>query len=156
LGDFEEIRAFGGDADSLLGAGEAKWYLPVMREADHFYSVLEGIKKRSRVGNGMRDSGGDEAKRAFDRLVQPVVGEVVAADLFGWWSEKYGAGETPAYDRLGHIASFVLGDFDDAVMELDADDWSAIRDALAGEAEDLDLDILARLMTELVSRGALD
>jgi hypothetical protein len=127
-----------------------------MREADHFYSVLEGIRKRSRPGSGLRDAGEDEAKRAFERLVIPVTGDTVASELFRWWSEKYGAEDEPRWERLGHIAAFVLGDFDDGTMELDADDWDAIRDAVAGEADDLDLDTLTRLMTDLVSRGVLD
>lgn len=96
-----------------------------------------------------------EAERVFKRLVVPVLGEEAASELFLHWRDRYGSGETPNFEVLGHLASFIIGEYDDASMKLDAEDWETIREILSAEAETLNLDELTRLMGDLVSRGAL-
>ena len=128
--------------------------LCIMREADHFYSELSGIARRG-ANHSSTDDWKEAPKRAFSRLVDPIVGPVPAEELFRHWLGRHGSGDEPRFEKLGHIASFILGDYDDAAMDLDADDWSAIRDIVSAEAEEMDLDELTRLMTDLVSRGAL-
>ncbi|NJL26124.1 MAG: hypothetical protein HC902_13805 [Calothrix sp. SM1_5_4] len=124
-----------------------------MRASDHFYSELDAAARRNVVHRALQSR---VLALAFSRLVAPVVGDDVALELFNWWQERYGAGEGPIWEKLAHIASFVLGDYDGATMDLDEADWEAIRDILSDAAEVLDLDVLSRLMVELVSRGALD
>jgi len=119
-----------------------------MRDSDHFYSELETLARR-----GGTDPAG--AERAFLRLAVPVVGETAAEEIFRYWLERHGASSPIAWVKLGHFAAFVLGDYDDATMDLDADDWSAVRDIVSAEAEELDMDDLTRLMADLVSHGAL-
>lgn len=118
-----------------------------MRPSDHFFTELDRIAKRA-------DS--SEAERAFVRLTAPVIGEDAAAELFRHWVDRYGSGETPAFEPLGYLAAFIIGEYDDGTMTLDADDWAAVRDVISAEAESMNLDELTRLMGELVARGALD
>lgn len=87
--------------------------------------------------------------------MQPVVGEIVTEDLFDHWMGKYGGGEAPDFERLGDLASFLVGDFDDDRMRLDGEDWEAIRDCVSAEADEMNLDQLTRIMSDLVSHGAL-
>jgi hypothetical protein len=119
-----------------------------MRASDHFYSELDAIARR-----GETDL--HHPERAFLKLAVPVVGEVAAGELFHWWAERHASAGSVGWAKLGHIASFVLGDYDDSTMDLDSEDWAAIRDIVSAEAEELDLDDLTRLMADLVSRGAL-
>jgi hypothetical protein len=123
-----------------------------MRASDHFYTELDLAARRNR---GSTVSAAEEASYAFRRLVGPTVGEDTAEELFNWWLERHG-GETPRWDKLGHIGAFILGDYDAATMDLDQEDWEAIRDILSAAADELDLDVLSRLMSDLVSRGVLD
>jgi hypothetical protein len=124
-----------------------------MRASEHFYSELDAAARRNR---GSPTAAVEGASLAFSRLVAPIAGEDVANELFNWWLERYGTGEAPHWEKLAHISAFVLGDYDAATMDLDATDWEAIRDVLSGAADELDLDVLSRLMMDLVSRGALD
>lgn len=119
-----------------------------MRASDHFYSELDGLARRNETDL-------DFAERSFVRLTAPVVGEVASGELFRWWAERHAAALPYAWTKLGHLAAFVLGDYDDSSMDLDSADWSAIRDIVSAEAEVMNLDELTRLMAELVSRGAL-
>ena len=124
-----------------------------MRASDHFYTELEISARRNR---GSPATAFEDASLAFSRLVAPIVATDVAEALFNWWLERYGGGDTPCWEKLAHIGAFILGDYDAVTMDLDHDDWEAIRDILSEAAEELDLDVLSRLMAELVSRGALD
>lgn len=90
------------------------------------------------------------------RMTAPVVGEDAAEELFRSWIDRYGSGQAPSYERLGYIAAFIIGEYDDATMKLGDEDWETIRDIVSAEAESMNLDELTRLMGELVSRGALD
>jgi hypothetical protein len=124
-----------------------------MKPSDHFYSELDASARRNR---GLFTAAVESAALSFSRLVSPTVGGDVADELFGWWRERYGLSDQPRWEKLGHIASFVLGDYDDTTMDLDRDDWEAIRDVLSDAADELDLDVLGKLMADLVSHGALD
>jgi hypothetical protein len=124
-----------------------------MRESDHFYSELVQVARRNR---GSLAAAIEEASLAFSQLVSSIVGADIADELFGWWQERYAGGAAPQWEKLGHIAAFTLGDYDETTMDLDKDDWVAIRDILSGAADELDLDVLSRLMADLVSHGALD
>jgi len=119
-----------------------------MRASEHFYSELDGISRRNETKL-------DYAERAFAKLTAPVVGETASEELFRWWAERHAAAAPFRWEKLGHLASFVLGDYDDSTMDLDSDDWAAVRDIVSAEAEEMNLDDLTRLMAELVSRGAL-
>lgn len=100
----------------------------------------------------------EAARRAFVAAATPHIGDACAESFFLHWAERYplvGDGQD-ALDRLGDIGAFVADQWDDATMRLDQTDWSSFRDILSAEAESLDLDVLSRMMTFLVERGALD
>lgn len=120
-----------------------------MRASDHFYSELDALARRA-AGDPL------SAERGFSRLAAPVVGEVASGELFRWWRERHASGPSVGWDKLGHLAAFVLGEYDDASMDLDAEDWASVRDIVSAEAEEMNLADLTRLMADLVSRGALD
>jgi hypothetical protein len=124
-----------------------------VRASDHFYSELESSARRNR---GAPSAAIEYASKSFERLIAPTVGAAVAKELFRWWLERHGASDAPRWEKLAHVASFVLGDYDDAAMDLDREDWEAIRDVLSEAADELDLAVLSELMGALVSHGVLD
>jgi hypothetical protein len=117
-----------------------------MRPVEHFLSQLSANK-------------GTESQivRGFTELTAPVIGRAAAEDLCGLCldllKEKPGSGGPPCL-RLGYVAAFILGEFDDS-MELGAGEWEAIRDTLEDAAGEMDLKTLTALMGELLERGKL-
>lgn len=120
-----------------------------MRASEHFYTELEGIARKANAEPS-------SAEHAFYRLTAPIVGEAAAEELFRFWEERHAAAGAIDWPKLGHLASFILGDYDDATMDLNKDDWAAVRDIMSAEAEEMNLEDLTRIMADLVSRGALD
>ncbi|GAB1481918.1 hypothetical protein MASR2M78_07330 [Treponema sp.] len=126
-----------------------------MHAVDHFYSELVALEKRNR---GLPDADGKMAmdtSRSFNALVAPIVGADASNDAFLDWLDRYGKLNPVQYSKLGHIAAFFLGDYDDETMDLVPDDWKALREIVSDAAEQLDLDTLSRLMSDLLSHGAL-
>jgi len=134
-----------------------------MRPADHIYSELEAIARSLKAANARAPekylasnfSAIESAKTIFLRLAVPILGESAASELFVWWSERHGTAGEPRFEKLAHIGSFLIGDYDEEKMDLDAEDWAYIRDSISAEAEEMNMDTLSRLMTDLVDRGAL-
>jgi len=48
-----------------------------------------------------------------------------------------------------------LGEYDEATMPLDQDDWVDLRDAITDGAEEMDLDTLTELLDRLLARGLI-
>jgi len=134
-----------------------------MRPADHIYSELEAIARSLQTAKARAPeksvastkSALESAKTIFMRLSVPILGDSAASELFAWWSERYGSTDKPHFEKLAHIGSFLIGEYDDEKMDLDMDDWTYIRDSISAEAEEMNMDTLSRLMTDLVNRGAL-
>jgi len=134
-----------------------------MRPADHLYSELEAVSHSLQAAKARAPeksvastiSAIDGAKTIFMRLAIPILGESAASEIFAWWSGRYGTENEPRFEKLAHIASFLIGDYDSAKLDLDADDWVNIRDSISAEAEEMNMDTLSRLMTDLVDRGAM-
>jgi hypothetical protein len=120
-----------------------------MRPADHF------LAKVDRVSSGVLD---DQTRRRFERdfsvLVAPVLGAAVAADLYNRTLDRVAA--DAALRKLGAMAAFFLGDYDEKTMPLERDDWEEIRGTLEDVSEEIDIKTLTTLMGELLSRGVLD
>jgi hypothetical protein len=95
----------------------------------------------------------------FSRLVSPVIGKSAATDL----SRLYLAGEVEKKDegtlnrslKLGYIAAFLLGEYDNTPMPLDREDWEEIRNTLEDVSGEIELTALTSLMGELLARGLL-
>jgi len=62
----------------------------------------------------------------------------------------------PDYLRLGFLAAFIVHEFDETTMVLAREDYEELRETLSSVAEDVHIDTLTVLMSELVSRGYLD
>jgi hypothetical protein len=117
-----------------------------MRPVEHFLSQLSANKgTEGQIAQGFTD------------LTAPVIGRAAAEDLCGLCLERFkerpGTGGPPCI-RLGYVAAFILGEFDDS-MELEAEEWDAIRDTLEDAAGEMDLKTLTALMGELLERGKL-
>ncbi len=134
-----------------------------MRPADHIHSELEAIARSLQAAKARapeksaasNKSATESAKTIFMGLAVPILGESAASELFAWWSERHTPADGPRFEKLAHIGSFLIGDYDDEKMDLDMDDWASIRDSISAEAEEMNMDTLSRLMTDLVNRGAL-
>jgi hypothetical protein len=126
-----------------------------MLASDHLLSELASLARRREASPAAAAAAVESAELSFKRAVVPVVGTTVAEELFAWWRDEAAAGPS-GFERLGYIAAFLLGEYEQASMPLPADAWSQVREALSAEAESLDLDVLTKLMGELVSRGVLD
>jgi hypothetical protein len=120
-----------------------------MRPADHFLSKADRISPAALDGQTRRRFEGD-----FVALVAPVLGSAVAADLYNRTLAR--APADAALRKLGAMAAFFLGNYDDATMPLEQDDWEEIRGTLEDVSEEIDLKILTALMGELLSRGVLE
>jgi len=77
-------------------------------------------------------------------------------ELFKYWKDSYARQTVPDYVRLGFLAAFVLNEFDETTMNLSPEDFEEIRDTLSSVADEVHIDTLTTLMTELVSRGYLN
>jgi hypothetical protein len=124
-----------------------------MKESDHFLSRLIALES-----SGPDRSAGESLAREFSRLLSPVIGAAPAEALFARSFDRLGgrAPKAGGLRRLGYMAAFFLGEYDDPSMPLMAEDWREIRETLEEASGDIPLNLLTTLMGELLSRGKLD
>jgi hypothetical protein len=96
----------------------------------------------------------DHLIREFVSLTAPVIGATAAEDLCAAVLDRLRIKQPRQYQKIGVIAAFLLGEFDDS-MDLDDNDWEDIRETLEDSAADMSIDALTVLMGELLSRGKL-
>lgn len=82
----------------------------------------------------------------FIRRTAPILGEVAAEDLFQ---------SIDLPEKYDSIAAFFRGEFSDAAMPLESEDWSLILETVKRVSGDIDIDTLTMLMNDLLSRGML-
>jgi hypothetical protein len=117
-----------------------------MRPVDHYLSLLS----RYSPGKG----GFDYLKGEFSSRVGPVLGRQRAEEFFERAGERIEQdGGSPL--RIGAAAAFFLHEFDDQSMKLKEEDWEDIRGTLNEASEEMDLEILTKLMAALLERGKL-
>jgi hypothetical protein len=121
-----------------------------MRPVEHFLSLLDRLE-----GSGDAEVSEDRLIREFTGLAAPVIGPDAAGDLCADALDRLKTKRPLRYRKLGFIAAFLLGDFDDGSMELDEDDWEDIRETLEDVSTGMNLETLTKLMGELLSRGKL-
>jgi hypothetical protein len=135
-----------------------------MRPVEHFLSLIERLEQGRDTGGvsggggaGKRENEGTEDRlvREFVNLAGPVIGAAAAEDLSAAALDRIKAKGSRGYRKIGFIAAFLLGDFDDDSMELDDDDWEDIRETLEDVSGEMDIETLTGLMGELLSRGRL-
>jgi hypothetical protein len=88
-------------------------------------------------------------------LTAPVIGKDAANDLCVYCFEKLEGQNAENLQKLGFIAAFLLGEYDDASMNLDTDDWNEIKETLNDISGDINLDTLTELLGGLLNRGFL-
>jgi hypothetical protein len=124
-----------------------------MQAIDHFFSALQRFGSSLRPGNKLDEKMG-RLRGDFVSLVGPVVGADAAGDLFSRALERCSSPEGVSLARIGFLAAFFLGGYDDS-MALTDEDWADIKETLDESAEEMDLNTLTVLMDELLKRGAL-
>lgn len=135
-------------------------YLINMRPIDHFFSQIDSASRLFRGGElDFRVAGGQEARdrlmSGFTGLTAPILGKPAASDLCMYCLDSLEGKKPESLQKLGYMAAFFLGEFDDAVMRLDADDWNEIRETLEDVSDEINLDTLTELMADLLERKVL-
>ncbi|MDR1287671.1 MAG: hypothetical protein LBK08_08700 [Treponema sp.] len=93
-------------------------------------------------------------EREFTALVGPVIGTGQAGKLFRKTAGRAASNGGPPF-APGAVAAFFLGEFDDKTMRLEEYDWEDIRETISEVSSEINMDTLAALMQELLSRGKL-
>jgi hypothetical protein len=129
-----------------------------MRPLDHFIARLDGIAI-SLNGGGAADPDEQlmyQAMREFAALVAPVIGISPAKGLAFRMRERLKKNAALSLRKMGYAAAFFLGEYDDASMPLEAEDWQEIRETIEDASEEIDIAVLTSLMDGLLSRGLLE
>jgi hypothetical protein len=131
-----------------------------MKPIDHFFSQIDSVTRSFR-GNSLAfsDREGQQLQErlisAFLSLTAPVVGKDAANDMCLYCLEKLEGEKPETLQKLGFIAAFLLGEYDDETMKLDDDDWIEIKETLNDVSGEINLDILTELLGALLDRGVL-
>jgi hypothetical protein len=127
-----------------------------MRPSDHFFSKLASLESSPAAGLSPKDR--SRLEQDFSHLIASVLGADAAADLCYRTLDQITrpADLPPALRKLGAMAAFFLGEYDETSMPLEGDDWQTIRNTLEDVSGEMDINTLTVLMGELLSRGILD
>jgi hypothetical protein len=96
----------------------------------------------------------DRLVREFSRLLSPVIGISASEDLCFRTLERIRGKKPEVLQKLGRIAAFFLGEYDDT-LELEEEDWIEIQETLEDASEEMDINTLTGLMGDLLSVGKL-
>jgi hypothetical protein len=124
-----------------------------MYTIDRFISQLDKLSASLQSGKTSRTLEGVE--RDFAALIAPVIGIRPAEDLAGRMLERIKSSGTGSLRKIGYTAAFFLGEYDEASMSLDAEDWQEIKEIIEDTSEEIDIITLTSLMNGLLSRGLL-
>ncbi len=132
-----------------------------MRPIDHFFSQIDSA---ARVFQGKNitflDREGQQTRdrliNAFSGLAAPVLGKNAASDLCLYCLDRVEGEKPETLQKLGYMAAFLTGEYDDNTMKLDEDDWNEIRETLEDVSGEIDLNTLTELLADLLDRGILD
>jgi hypothetical protein len=138
-----------------------------MRPIDHFISHLDklalSLQSGGTVGPTLKPDRTMPEGRTLDKLewdfaslTAPVIGSRSAEDLARRLRKRIQTDPPASLQRIGYIAAFFLGEYDDVSMPLETEDWQEIREAIEDASEEMNIAVLTRLMDELLSRGLLE
>ncbi len=119
-----------------------------MRETDKFRSDLGRTAGRASSG-----AAAIESLRSFFYRSFPRVGEEAKASLFASYLERRRLSPDSALDWLAGVGSILAMDYDGSSFT--EGDWRDIRDAIALEEENLDIELLEYVMSLVLENGAL-
>ncbi|MDR2029288.1 MAG: hypothetical protein LBP93_07105 [Treponema sp.] len=126
-----------------------------MRPIDHFFSQLaQAERARQSPELALERETADRLIHEFSQLVRGVIGEPAAEDLCFRTLERIRGKKPELLQKLGNIAAFFLGEYDDT-LALDEEDWTAIQETLEDASEEMNIDTLTTLMGELLTVGKL-
>ncbi|MDR2740924.1 MAG: hypothetical protein LBB98_02070 [Treponema sp.] len=130
-----------------------------MRPIDHFIAQVDRLVAAL---NGSGGTGGpdvrllNQTEREFTALIAPVIGVSSAENLALRIRERIEKNSAASLRKMGYVAAFFLGEYDDASMLLEAEDWQEIRETIEDASEEIDIAALTSLMDRLLSRGLLE
>jgi hypothetical protein len=127
--------------------------------ADHFLSKLTALARSPGTGPGSFSGDGAELSgwigREFCGLTAPLIGKAAAEDLCRRTLERLRGQNPESLLKLGYMAAFFLGEYEESSMPLEAEDWREVKETVEDASEVIDIDILTGLMDSLLSRGLL-
>jgi hypothetical protein len=128
--------------------------------ADYFIARLDRLAASLKGGGGTGpadEQTWDQAEREFAALIAPVIGVSPTEGLATHIRRRLenNTANSPLR-KMGYIAAFFLGEYDDASMPLEAEDWQEIRETIEDTSEEIDIATLTSLMDGLLSRRLLE
>ena len=126
-----------------------------MQPIDHCFSILAGAGRSLSVITP-RDPAlqpNSPPAREFSRLLAPLIGADAAETLYSHTLTALSGQKPEALEKLGFMAAFFLGVYDNTTMSLTEQDWREIRDTIEDGSEAMNLDTLTSLMDALLSAG---
>jgi hypothetical protein len=120
-----------------------------MRPLDQFFSQLVRLEQ-SLQSVVLEQETADHLMGEFSRLLAPVIGGPAAEDLCFRTLERIRGKAPAALQRVGNMAAFFLGEYDDS-LKLEDEDWIEIQETLEDASGEMNIDILTDLMGELLS-----
>lgn len=121
-----------------------------MQPTDKFRTDLDQAARRA-AGRG--EAAEVEALRSFFFRSFPGVGREALSSLFAAYLERRRSRPNAAAGWLAGVGSVLMMDYDGTLF--DKADWEELREAVALEEEDLDIDLLEYVMALVVDHGAL-
>jgi hypothetical protein len=124
-----------------------------MSPVDHFIARLDRLA--ASLTGDIAPLSMEQVKREFVALIAPVLGLSPAEHLVAYIQEHIGKDTPNSLRKMGYIAAFFLGEYDDASMPLEAEDWQEIQETIEDASEKIDITVLTSLMDGLLSRRLL-
>jgi hypothetical protein len=121
-----------------------------MRPIDRFMSQLDKSPVPLHDAERLNRLGRDLVS-----LIAPAIGIGPAEDFSSRLLDRIKTNTTGSLRKIGYMAAFFLGEYDDASMPLEAEDWQEIKEIIEDASEEIDIAALTILMNGLLSRGLL-
>jgi hypothetical protein len=131
-----------------------------MSPVDHFLSRLNSLENSLKAGVGgagrsAEQFSADWLSSEFFRLTVPVIGTTAAEDIYYRTLERICRLPPEGVMKLGYMAAFFLGEYDESSMSLEEEDWREIQQTVEDASEVININTLTGLMNSLLSRGLL-
>ncbi|MDR2070728.1 MAG: hypothetical protein LBP81_04855 [Treponema sp.] len=129
-----------------------------MNPASHFAAYLDRLTASLPGGGSTGPAASilDQAEQEFAALIAPIIG-VSPAKHLAFYAREHTQHDAPGFlQKMGYMAAFFLGEYNDASMPLEVEDWQEIRETIEDASEEIDITVLTSLMNELLSRRLLE
>lgn len=134
----------------MADAGEGNDYTVLMQPTDKFRTDLDATLRRLEA---QTERVRLEAVRSYFYREFPSVTVEVKSALFTTFLEAWRGDQERAKAWLGSVGSILHMDYDG--MPMSKEEWTEIRDSVALDAGELDLDLLGYVMALVVDHGAM-